>query len=87
MSKWFLNFRDNFIISGTPGQSIKMRDCPGQSRTYGMYVKEIPWEKALDGFKDALRSILILNFFLFSGKQADVDTVIRQLSQTRSTEP
>ena len=28
----------NFIISGTLGQSIKIRDCPGQSGTYGMYV-------------------------------------------------
>ena len=25
-------------ISGTPGQSIKIRDCPGQSGTYGMYA-------------------------------------------------
>ena len=33
----FINFRDNFIFSGTPGQSVKIRDCPGQSGTYGMY--------------------------------------------------
>ena len=34
----FLNFQDNFRISGTPGQTIKIRDCPGQSWTYGMYA-------------------------------------------------
>ena len=34
---YFFNFQDNFIISGMPGQSIKVRDCPGQSRTYCMY--------------------------------------------------
>ena len=24
-----------------PGQSIKIRDCPGQSGTYGMYAKQV----------------------------------------------
>ena len=24
-----------------PGQSIKIRDCPGQSGTYGMYVSPL----------------------------------------------
>ena len=34
----FSNFRDNFIFSVTPGQSIKIQDCPGQSGMYGMYA-------------------------------------------------
>ena len=31
----------NFIISGTLGQSIKIRDCPEQSGTYGMYANTL----------------------------------------------
>ena len=43
----FLNFRDDFLLSGTPGQSIKIRDCPGQSGTYGMYGLEEPYNNRL----------------------------------------
>ena len=35
---FFFKFRDNIIYSGTAGQIIKIRDCLGQSGTYGMYA-------------------------------------------------
>ena len=43
----FLNFRDNFTISGMPGQSIKIWDCSGQSGTYGMYGRFIQPENKI----------------------------------------
>ena len=34
----FLNSRDNFMFLRTPGQSIKISNCPRQTERYGMYV-------------------------------------------------
>ena len=68
-----LNFWDNFIISGMPGQSIKIRDCPGQSGTYGMYVfspfpnhKISDWSK-LKEFADDQKKKMSLNGKISSG--------------------
>ena len=51
MVLFFKNFRDDFIFSGTPGQGIKIWNCPGQSGMYGMYAsttkraQSIAWGK------------------------------------------
>ena len=50
---YFFNFWDNFILYGTPEQSIKIRDCPRQSGTYGMYEE---WSPVTDHL---LRSLFI----------------------------
>ena len=55
----FSNFRDNIIFFGTPGQSIKIQDCPVQSGTYGMYANS----KAFANDKSINKSLFSKAFF------------------------